>query len=193
MRVCVIPARGGSVRIPNKNVRAFRGLPMLLYPLRAARASGLFDLIVVSTDDYDIAYRAFKEGATVVPREVDDGSTGTQEIAARVLDALDVYGGCCAVIYPCSPLLQPEDLRAGHAELLLPRHLTKYFVRSVGPDGVDAGCFYFGWVRAFRDRKPLDAFNTADYVMPAERVCDINTPDDMARAEAMFDALRRAS
>lgn len=191
MRLAVIPARGGSVRVPQKNYRPFHGQPMLLYPIQAAKESGLFDLIVVSTDHHLIASIAFQAGAIVVPREADDGSTGTQEIAARVLDQLDVSGGACCVIYPCTPLLLPADLKAGWAKLLHPE--AKSFVRSVGPDGQDAGAFYFGWTRAFRDRRPLDEFNTTDYALPAERVIDINTPSDWAQAESMFEALRRAS
>lgn len=192
MRIAILPARGGSVRIPGKNIRPFRGQPMLRYPIAAAQASGLFDLIVVSTDSHLIANVAFQAGCTVVPREADDGSAGTQEIAARVLDALDVHGGAACVIYPCSPLLGPGHLQEGWARLLGP-DLTKCFVRSADGLGNDAGCFYFGWVRAFRDRKPLDAWTTVDVALPAGRAIDINTEADWARAEAMYDAMRRAS
>lgn len=190
MRVAIIPARGGSVRVQRQNIADFRGRPMLAYPLDVARASKLFDLTIVSTDDAQIAGFACSAGAIVVPREADDGSIGTQEIAAHVLDRLQLQGNAACVIYPCSPLLDVFHLKQGFAELLKPHH--KAFVRSVGPDGEDAGCFYWGWVRAFRDRRPLDAFNTHEYVLPAERVCDVNTTEDWARAESMFDALRRA-
>lgn len=190
MKVAIIPARGGSVRIPRKNVRQFRGKSMLLYAIDAAKESGLFDLIVVSTDDTEIATYAFEFDAMVVPREHDDGSIGTQEIAARVLDQLDLHGSAC-VIYPCTPLLNADLLKLGWSYLLRPD--AKCFARSVGPDGQDAGCFYFGWSRAFRARCQLDAFHTIDVPLPAEQVCDINTPEDWARAESMFDALRRAS
>lgn len=191
MRVAIIPARGGSVRVPRKNVREFRGKPMLAYPLEAAKASGLFDLITVSTDDAEIAAVSFTHGATVIPRPFDDGSMGTQELAARVLDRLELQGAAACVIYPCTPMLTAEDLKAGWQRLLSPE--ARCFVRSVGPDGEDAGAFYFGWIRAFRDRRPLDAFNTADHVLPAERVIDINTEADWSRACAMFDHLERTT
>lgn len=191
MRVAIIPARGGSVRVPQKNFRPFSGKPMLLYPIEVAKASILFDLIVVSTDSHLIANIAFQAGCVVVPRPPDDGATGTQEIAGRVLDQLNVVGGPCCVFYPCTPLLDVFHVKQGFAELLKPHH--KPFVRSVGPDGQDAGAFYWGWAGAFRERRPIDAFTTSDYVLPAERTCDINTPEDWARAETMFDALRRAS
>lgn len=191
MRVALIPARGGSRRVPRKNVKPFRGEPMLSYPLTTAKASGLFDLIIVSTDDAEIALLAYQHGATVVPRPYDDGSTGTQELAARVLDQLDLHGSVACVLYPCVPLLTPQDLKDGYARLLQPD--AKCFVRAVGPDGADAGAFYWGWIRAFRDRRPLDAFHTADHVLPAERVCDVDTPADWARCEEMFDNLKGAS
>jgi pseudaminic acid cytidylyltransferase len=193
VRLAIIPARGGSRRVPSKNYRPFRGQPMLLYPIQAAQASGLFDLIVVSTDHHLIADIAFQAGCAVLPRPTDDGSTGTQEIAARVLDQLQVHGGAACVIYPTSPLLHPGNLQEGWARLLSPAALNKSYAMSVGPDGQDAGCFYWGWTLHFRGRRPLDAFTTLDVPLPAERVCDINTPEDWARAESMFDALRRAT
>ena len=55
MRLCIIPARGGSKRIPRKNIKEFCGKPMIAYSIEAAIASGLFDKIVVSTDDTEIA------------------------------------------------------------------------------------------------------------------------------------------
>lgn len=193
MRIAVIPARGGSRRVPRKNVRDFMGYPMISYPLRAARACGLFDLIVVSTDDAEIAAVAFDYNACVLPRDKDDGSTGTQELAGRVLDQLNAHGNAACVIYPTSPLMTPQDLIDGWNALLSPVSLSKCFARSVGPDGQDAGCMYWGWIRAFRDRRPLDTFNTHDFALPAERVCDIDVWFDWHRAEAMFTALRRAN
>lgn len=192
MRLAIIPARGGSRRIPRKNIRPFHGQPMLTYPIQAAKDSGLFDLIVVSTDDFEIADVAFKHGCAVLPRPFDDGTVGTQEIAARVLDTLDVQAGIACVIYATSPLLLAQDLKDAHSQLQRP-YLNKCFAMSVGPDGQDAGCFYFGWVRAFRDRRPLDDYTTSKFVLPAERVCDINTWDDWRAAEAKFDAMRRTA
>lgn len=191
MRVAMIFARGGSVRVPFKNGRVFRGKPMLCYPIEAARASKLFDLIVVSTDDQTIADIAFRAGCVVVPRAPDDGSTGTQELAGRLLDQLDVHGGIAAVIYPCTPMLRPEDLQDAYKRMLQPDALNKPFVRSVCPDGEDAGAFYLGWTLAFRSRKPLDAFTTLDYPLPAERCIDVNTWADWLKAEAMFDNVAR--
>jgi len=184
MKVAIIPARGGSVRVPRKNIKVFHGKPMLTYPVRAAQESKLFDLIVVSTDDADIAHVAYMCGATVMPRAEDDGTTGTQEVAANVLDDLNVRADLACVIYPCTPLLNAHSLTAGLQRLLMPD--AKSFAYSVGPDGQDAGAFYWGWALAFRNRTPLEG-NSAQVVLPHEMVCDINTPEDWARAEQMYD------
>lgn len=63
--LCIIPARGGSKRIPRKNVKPFLGKPMLAYSIEAAKASGLFDEIMVSTDDVEIAEVAKQYGASI--------------------------------------------------------------------------------------------------------------------------------
>ena len=65
MKICLIPARGGSKRIPRKNIRSFRGQPMIAWSISAAAASGCFDQIIVSTDDDEIADVARSAGAEV--------------------------------------------------------------------------------------------------------------------------------
>ena len=65
LRLAVIPARGGSKRIPRKNIKAFHGKPIMAYSIEAARNSGLFDEVMVSTDDEEIALIAERYGASV--------------------------------------------------------------------------------------------------------------------------------
>jgi N-acylneuraminate cytidylyltransferase len=187
--VAIIPARGNSVRIPRKNVREFRGKPMMQWPIEAARASGLFDKIIVSTDDDEIAQWGIVFGCDVIRRSPDDGTKGTQEVARDVLQS-----GLCrsavmaCVTYPCSPLLHPADL---YGALLVLENQAAHYVISVRPEVIqDAGCFYFGRADAFRSGWPLVTNRSALYPLPAERCIDINTPEDWARAESMFDALR---
>jgi CMP-N-acetylneuraminic acid synthetase len=109
-----------------------------------------------------------------------------------VLDQLQMHSSAVCVIYPTSPLLDVHHLKLGWSALLTPANINKSFAMSVGPDGKDAGCFYWGWSLAFRDRRPLDDYTTAKVELPAERVCDINLPEDWSRAEQLFHALRRA-
>lgn len=119
MKVAVIPARGGSKRIPRKNVKAFCGKPMLAHPILAAQRSEVFDRIIVSTDDEDIAEVAQSYGAEAPfkrPAALSDDYTGTHSVIQHAVQWLQNNGCepshvCC--IYATSPLIRPEDLRRG--------------------------------------------------------------------------------
>ena len=94
------------------------------------------------------------------------------------------------VIYPCSPLLLPDDI---HAARMLWKSTDADYVVTSYPDRVqDCGCLYYGGASAFRQGRSLVSLNTHLLPLPANRCIDINTPDDWARAESLFDALRRA-
>jgi pseudaminic acid cytidylyltransferase len=118
MRLAVIPARGGSKRIPRKNIRPFAGKPMIAYAIEAAQRSALFDRIVVSTDDDEIARAALALGAQVPfrrPAELADDHTPTVPVVAHAITACAQAGAaaaqvCC--IYPGVPFLQEDDLQA---------------------------------------------------------------------------------
>ncbi len=117
--VAIIPARGGSQRIPRKNLKLFNGQPMIVWSIRAALVSGVFDRVVVSTDDPQIAAIAQAHGAEVPfmrPAELADAFTGTSTviqhaIAALADQALSFDYACC--IYATAPLLQTRYLRQG--------------------------------------------------------------------------------
>lgn len=125
--VAIIPARGGSKRIPRKNIREFCGRPILTYPVATALGaksgnSALFDEVFVSTDDENIAAVARHAGATVIARPAelaDDYATTVQVIghAVRYLrgQGAIVAHACC--IYPCTPFVEPQDLDLGAREL----------------------------------------------------------------------------
>jgi pseudaminic acid cytidylyltransferase len=119
MKIAVIPARGGSKRIPRKNVKDFCGYPMIAWPIEAAKASRLFDHIIVSTDDAEIAEVAKQWGGEVPfmrPAVLSNDYAGTTEVIAHatqwVLDqGFDVDAVCC--IYATAPFVQGEDIRRG--------------------------------------------------------------------------------
>ncbi len=123
MNIAIIPARGGSKRIPRKNIRPFNGKPMIAYAIAAAKASGLFDHVVVSTDDGEIAGVALSFGAEVPffrPAELSDDHTSTVPVVAHAIRACCDLGWvfeyvCC--IYPGVPFIREQDLR-GALELL---------------------------------------------------------------------------
>jgi pseudaminic acid cytidylyltransferase len=124
MRLAVIPARGGSKRIPRKNIKLFGGLPMIAWPIRAAIESECFDRIIVSTDDQEIAEIAKSHGAEVPfirPAELSDDHAGTIPVMAHATQWQSVHGEspslvCC--IYATAPFVQSSDLKRGLQILL---------------------------------------------------------------------------
>lgn len=122
--LALIPARGGSKRIPHKAIVAFHGKPMLAWPLAAAQESGLFDLIHVSTDDAVIRAIAADHGADVSigrPADLADDFTGLIPVAGWVLRAFEAAGrrfDDVAILYPAAPLLEAQELRAAYSMYL---------------------------------------------------------------------------
>lgn len=184
MRVCVIPARGGSRRIPRKNIRPFHGRPIISYSIATAKASGLFDRVYVSTEDREIAEVARLCGALPILRDQSLAldHVGTQEVMADALkDINDDWKpedeACC--IYATAPLMTADDLRIGHSML---QSGTVRWVYTVG-------WFYWGAVDSFLHNLPLD--KNFCHVETGARWIDINTQEDWARAEAMYAALHK--
>lgn len=117
--ICIIPARGGSKRIPRKNIKNFAGKPIIAYSIEAALSSGLFDEVMVSTDDAEIARIAEKFGAKVPffrsEKNADDHST-TSDVIEEVLMEYSKQGrkfisACC--IYPTAPFVTVDSLVHG--------------------------------------------------------------------------------
>lgn len=123
MKIAIIPARGGSKRIPRKNIKPFCGKPMIAWSIDAARLSGCFDRIVVSTDDEEIAQVANHHGAEIPfmrPAALSDDHTGTTPVMAHAIDWVNqhiarVSHACC--IYATAPFVQADDLRRAYAQL----------------------------------------------------------------------------
>jgi pseudaminic acid cytidylyltransferase len=119
MSIAVVPARGGSQRIPRKNIRPFCGRPMIAWTIETALASRLFDRVLVSTDDEEIRDVAIRWGAECPferPAVLADDYASTGEVMAHatgwVLDAgWQADAVCC--IYPTAPFVESEDLRRG--------------------------------------------------------------------------------
>jgi len=224
--VCLIPARGGSKRIPRKNVKLFAGRPMIAHSLRAARAAGVFDRVLVSTDDAEIAAVARAHGAEVPflrPAALADDFAGTDAVILHALDWLAAQGRpatrfCC--VYATAPFLRAEDLRrglevlattgaatafsvttyaypifrslrvnaAGRVELFWPENFAKRS-QDLPEAWHDAGQFYWGDTAKYLVERRLFSRNSAPVELPRQRVQDIDTPEDWAVAELMFQAL----
>jgi N-acylneuraminate cytidylyltransferase len=119
MRLAVIPARGGSKRIPRKNIKLFGDKPMIAWSIEVALQSGCFDRVLVSTDDPEIAQVAQAHGAEVPfvrPPELSDDHTGTTPVIAHATQWQADHGTpanqvCC--IYATAPFVQAQDLQRG--------------------------------------------------------------------------------
>ncbi|SEQ37126.1 pseudaminic acid cytidylyltransferase [Pseudomonas sp. NFACC02] len=114
--VAIIPARGGSQRIARKNLKLFNGEPMIVGSIRKALASGLFERVVVSTDDDEIADVARAYGAEVPfmrPADLADAYTGTAAVIQHAIRALDQRYDFTCCLYATAPLLQTRFLRQG--------------------------------------------------------------------------------
>ena len=121
--LAVIPARGGSKRIPKKNIKLFHGKPLITYSIEVAKNLKLFDKIVVSTDDEEIASVAKKYGAEVPfirPKELADDFTGTDAVIKHTLEYFKSQGeefDFLCTIYATAPLLQEKYLKEGYEKL----------------------------------------------------------------------------
>lgn len=123
MNIAIIPARGGSKRIPRKNIKEFHGKPMIAYSIEAALNSRCFDKVIVSTDDAEIANIAIKYGAEVPfmrPEHISDDYSTTLDVIKHaveftVLQGWGVKNVCC--VYATAPFLIPEFIQRGFVEL----------------------------------------------------------------------------
>ncbi|MEL6737837.1 MAG: pseudaminic acid cytidylyltransferase [Pseudomonadota bacterium] len=226
MNIAIIPARGGSKRIPRKNIKLFAGKPMIGYAIEAALASNTIEHVVVSTDDEQIAEVARESGAEVPflrPAHLADDFTPTVPVIAHAIEACQALGwsidyACC--IYPGVPFIRNEDIEAALA-LLIERGSSGYAfpvaeypspiqralkrdangalapfdpsqtitrTQDLEPAFYDAGQFYWGSAQGWSEGLDIHA-NAHSIILPASRVVDIDTPDDWARAEALFAVL----
>lgn len=121
--IAIITARGGSKRIPRKNIKEFAGKPMIYYAIKAAQGTGLFEEIMVSTEDQEIASISQSLGASVPfmrsAKNADDFA-GTMDVLKEVVGEYKSRGRifdslCC--IYPCVPLITPESITEAYKKL----------------------------------------------------------------------------
>lgn len=222
MRMAVIPARGGSKRIPRKNIRHFCGKPMLYYAIDAAKASGLFDHIVVSTEDNEIADVARAGGAEVPfmrPAALADDYAGTNPVICHAIKEGTALGWhieqvCC--IYATVPLLTAQVIQEAHALLNngidyvftaahfdFPVHrgllqhdnggVSPAFPEHIGarsqdlPELIhDAGQIYWAASQTWLDNKPVFSPNSRAFILPRDKVVDIDTEEDWQLAKQIF-------
>ena len=134
--IAVIPARGGSKRIPQKNIKHFVGKPIIAYSIKSAKETNLFNRIIVSTDSEEISKVAKRFGAEVPfirPAELADDYSTTNAVFLHALNWMKqndkIYNYACC-IYATAPLLQPEYLRKGYEKLIEARITSAFSVTT---------------------------------------------------------------
>lgn len=223
MRLAVIPARGGSKRIPRKNIVSFCGKPMIAYALEAASASEMFDQIHVSTDSHEIAEVVEGLGFPVDflrDTSLADDYTGLVPVLRWVVEEYQrrgmIYEQVCCIM-PNAPLLKSSDLveafrifdqnLGAHPLLVYARYPVpiewafrrdeKGLMHAVAPEKLlirsqdlehayyECGPFNIWKREHLQQDNPLTG-EVLSYLMPTERAIDIDTPEDLAYAERLY-------
>ena len=184
MNVCVIPARGGSKRLPGKNIKPFFGRPVIEYAIDTARRSGLFDRIMVSTDSEKIGKIADAAGVEWHHRSArnSDDEANDYQVIQEVLKTVNADYLC--YLYPVTPLLDHRDLIRGYDMML-----TGFWdvLWTTGPNGEEAGAFY--WLACMADVTEGRYYN--DWVplkLDPFSYHDVNTADDWHVMAAKYAA-----
>lgn len=211
--LAIIPARGGSVRLPRKNVLAFMGEPLIHWTVRAAIESGVLDRVIVNTDDPEIAEAGLAAGAEVPflrPAHLATSEATSFDVVDDTLQRLGTEPEYIVLLQPTSPLRVGSDVREAHA--LIERTNAPAVVsvsafdklwpvmRQITPSGelLQAalplegppthqlnGAIYCERVAAWRQARSFTPPGTRPYVMPPERSVDIDTALDFAVAQAV--------
>ena len=189
MQIAIIPARGGSRRIPKKNIRRFHGKPIIVYSIETALRSLMFDQVWVTTDAQDIAEIAYKAGAAVIwrPPDMAQCDVGTQVVMANTLKHFKQCTLACC-LYATAPMLRAQALQEAMEILTNPTSDAAYVV-PVATWLRDPGQFYMGTRGAFMSGVPLIGAHTRLMKIDPATECDINTPEDWERAERMAEQL----
>jgi CMP-N-acetylneuraminic acid synthetase len=181
--LCYIQARAGSKRFPGKNLALWKGKPMVADAIEKAKATGLFDIIAVSSDSPEILQIAHDYGVLPLWRtpEASSDTATDDDVAREVLSYFpDVIDVC--KLYPCVPLLDPKDMVQAHDWLW--NKFGKYRgLYSVDTNGKDAGAFYFfdAQLAGQLNTIKLDKYPWGKYFL--KECQDINTPEDLEIAK----------
>lgn len=179
--LCYIQARGGSQRVKNKNLYKWYGTPFLVDAIKKAQKSGLFDLIIVSSDSVRILSAARRAGALPVLRskETSNAYATDDDVYAELEPAFKKFDNVCK-LYPCVPLLKVAELKAAYKVF---RKLESGGLMGVDTKGNDAGAFYFFKPKDVITR--LSYINWSKYELPISQ--DINTYEDIEEAKRKYE------
>ena len=177
----IIPARGGSVRIPRKNVKDLAGKPMMAWTIEAAKASKI-DRFVVTTEDAEIANVAEAWGAEVFDRDPKYADSSIYDAIFEVMDAIP--STWVVLLHPTSPLRTAEDIDA--CIDLCMTHAAPSCVSCEFTVPVPNGAVYVAYSSWLREHRNFDGPRTVVYQMPTYRSVDVNVQADLERAEVLL-------
>jgi len=189
--IALIPARGGSKRIPGKNKKDFHGKPIISYSIEAAQKAGIFDQIYVSTDDGEIQgiARSYGVDLTYRPARLADDEPGTEEVMSEFIKRTKIKDDeimCC--LYATAPTITPWNLLYAVQMLVINNASMVY---SVDWDGEDAGQFYFAVAHTFKSFKVHGPNYIPGVVIKytVDNAIDINTPADWDKATEIYSGM----
>ena len=210
----IITARGGSKRLPGKNIRYLAGKPLIAYTIKAAKESGIIDKIVVSTDDDEIAMISEKFGAKIIdrPDELAADESPTIHAILHSLDSLAVDGyvpNLVILLQPTSPLRTGQDIRDAFEifELKRPDSLVSlteteepgkwdwiysisegYLVKPIDGEKtfIPNGAIYISTPAHLKKTQSFYIGNVLAYEMPEKMSIDIDTANDFELAESVL-------
>lgn len=218
--ICVIPARGGSKRIPRKNLKNFLGKPILAYSIETAKASGIFSKIYVSSEDLEILEFAQKEGALPLkrPDSLSGDFVGTREVILECIQSLNLQEEWVCCLYATAPLLSPANLKKAFLSCEDSCYLLSaveydyspfrafkieggknkmlfrehFTKRSQDLEKIyhDAGQFYFARAKVWCNRANIFE-DSKSFLLPRSEVQDIDTLEDWEEAERKYQILRQ--
>ena len=184
--IAIIPARGGSKRVVNKNIRELCGKPLIAYTIEEAKKSKYLDRIVVSSDSDNILKVAEKYGAEILkrPNHLAKDETPTMPVIEHVVESLYCKDYIKVILQPTSPLRTCDDidscifmLNTGNIDSVISvTQLSNFAIKRYKLNGA---------VYAFK--KTIWGEKTAYYLMPADRSVDIDTEDDFLLAESFME------
>lgn len=210
--IAIIPARGGSKRVPRKNIHPIAGKPMIAHVIAAAQASGLFQRIIVSSDDAEILSVSTKAGAEPYqrPAHLADDMTHVGPVVDNVVQSLRLEADSVCLLFATALLLKPRHLTEAFALLRQPDVRSVLAITEfdapiqrayeMNQDGSIQMALpeFFQWrsqdlPKRFRDAGMFSWTNTkgagerrCGYLIPKTESVDIDTPEDLLLAEALF-------
>lgn len=214
--IAIIPARGGSKRIPRKNIRNFFDRPIISYPTEVAIKSGIFDEVMVSTEDGEIASVAKNIGAQVPFLRSPQSARDSIPTATVIKECLNEYAKrgklyqyvCCIfptavfatqnmLVFALSKLINGADavvtITSSTQSNIPTLNIKAGYVHSGGsdPQYSDAGQFYFFRRDTFMTRSTMIGDRAVPIILPSDSVIDINTSKDWELAEKLFNKVTK--